>query len=565
MHIWFFISLIFCNLAMSHQTTRTAAFKEVRWANTNIPIKISNGSSTLVTANSIIDQSLAEWNQASGFQLQKTNFTTNNQIKFLNNFSIYGSAVVGLTEVSYNNAGTISSATIFLNEDNYRFVSTPGISINNNVYLKDVLTHELGHFVGLSHSEVLDSTMFYQTYAGQSELAADDVAGIRSKYDSGYGVISGKVAGGNHIGVLGVNVQAISRRTGEAISGFTNQDGQFEIKGLDLNDTYYLHTSRLKNLSSLPSYLANVQTDFCPSAYVPSFFSRCGDENNGIAQGITLSSSVRSINVGEVSIRCALMVQDNYIGEKFQTTFRPIEIFNFSHEQKHEKTYRGYFTIAELDTLNFSAPDKFTIDLSGLTNPSGKNLKIRLISQPFGNPVDYEMSLVHDNFVVAGSPLIRTLNPNGTLKLDILANTLLDPVPANNKFELDVSARKLTPYATQLSIPDAMVFATSEVASYLLVISIESGSAPILDTGVALSDNYSCMDAPFTYAVENSTAQSDETSSAAKSAATAAACGTIGNSGEGPGPGSFTATLSLGFLLSLLGHILSKRRKNFLS
>lgn len=186
---------------------------------------------------------------------------------------MYGSAVVGLTELSYSNTGTINSARVLLNEQDYIFVDTPGISFGNDIYLKDVVSHEVGHFIGLGHSEVLNSTMFYQTYPGQAELSADDIAGARAKYNTGLGKISGNIMGGSHIGILGVHIQAVSRKTGQAISSTSDQNGYFEIAGLDVADTYYLYTSKLKYLEALPSYFANVQTDFCPSSYVPSFFS----------------------------------------------------------------------------------------------------------------------------------------------------------------------------------------------------------------------------------------------------------------------------------------------------
>ena len=557
------LCLIISLPVMSHQTSRTATFKELKWNYTNIPIRITNTSSTLSSANSLIDQSLAEWNSASGLQFQRGP-GGNNQITFSNDFSRYGSAVVGLTELSYSNTGNITSGRVLLNEQNYIFVGSPGVAYGNYIYLKDVVTHELGHFIGLGHSEVLNSSMFYQTYPGQGELSPDDIAGARSKYSSGFGKISGHMKGGSHVGIMGVHVQAISRRTGEAVSGTSNESGYFEITGLDIGDTYYLYSSKLKYLDALPSYYANVQTDFCPTSYVPSFFSQCGREDDGIAQGITLTSYQKTIDVGEVSINCTLRAQEGYLQQKIRSPFSNIEIFNYALEQRNEKTYTGYFNINELNELDFSAPDKFSIDLSSLPAPSLKSLRIRVISQVLGNPVDYQMVIKKNGTEISGSPFLRTLQPEGTLKLDLNSLQPLSADPGLNTFEIELRGRKLSALGTSYSIPDAIHFATLQTSPYLIIMSLESYGEPLLDTGSLLSDNYSCLDAPFAYAVANSTAKSDEKKTGGESAAAGASCGTI-EPPNGPPPGSFLAVMSLGFLLSALSVIFVKRGKNFLS
>lgn len=563
MHLFLWLVLIISLPAMSHQTSRTGSFKELKWNYTNVPIRISNTSSTLATANSIIAQSIAEWNNASGFQFQLGS-TGINQVVFTNDFSRYGSAVVGMTELGYSNTGAINSARILLNEQNYYFVDYPGIAYGNYIYLKDVMTHELGHFIGLGHSEVLNSTMFYLNYPGQAEISADDIAGARNKYSTGYGKISGHIMGGAHIGILGVHVQAISRKTGQAISGTSDENGYFEIGGLDLADTYYLYTSKLKYLEALPSYFANVQTDFCPSSYVPSFFSQCGRESDGIAQGITLTSTQKNIDVGQVSINCTLRAQETYLQQKISSSFSGIEIYNFAVDERNEKAYTGYFNLSDLNDLNFSAADKFTIDLSSLPSPSGKNLKIKLVSQGFGNPVDYNLVIRKNGFEIAGSPFNRTLTSDGILKLDLETAILLDSNGNTNTFEVEISAKKLSSLGLVYGIPDAVHFASVQTAPYLLMMSVETGSSPVLDTGLLLSDNQSCLDAPFTYKVSNSTAKSDETKASSSAAAAGASCGTI-DPPSGPGPGSFMGIMSLGFLLSALSVIFVKRGKYFLS
>ena len=520
-----------------------------------------NDSLSLPTSSTLIDQAIAEWNGVSALNIQRVT-TGTNQIRFLNDFSMYGSAVVGITEVSYGSSGVINTATIFLNEEDYDFTATPGLVPGDTIYLKDVITHELGHFLGLAHSEVLNSSMFYQTFPGQSELAADDIAGMRAKYDAGYGKIYGHVLGGNHIGILGVHVQAISRKKGESIAAITDENGYFEIVGLDLNDTYYLYTSRLKNLDALPSYLANVQDVFCPSAYVASFFSQCGRENDGIAQGISLSSVQTEVNIGKVSINCGLKIQEDYVYEKLQSTFSPIEIFNYALEPRMEKSYVGFFKPSELTTISFTASDKFLIDLSGYTLTANKFLKIRLISQPLGNAVEYLMTVRKSNSSVTNF-YGKTQFAEGTLNLDLVATETLANGLAN-VFEIEVKAKKLTTLASTYSIPDFLNFGSLQNLPYLLIMSIEDVSGPVIDTGLLLSDNASCLDAPYTFAVEKSTAATDEVDRSQALASSAASCGTI-DPPSGPGSGPFLGLLSLGFILSVLPSRLMKRNKKILS
>ena len=566
MQLLVLLTLLYSLSALSYQSSVTDNQNQIKWNYTNVPVRIINTASSLPTSTAVIDQAIAEWNAATTFQIQRSS-SGKNQIIFLEDFSKYGSAVLGVTEVSYASSGVINSATIYLNEQNYNFKATPGMSHGSAVYLKDVITHEVGHFLGLAHSEVLNSSMFYQNYPGQSQLGADDKSGIRSKYDTGYGKIYGYVKGGSHVGILGVHVQAISRSKGEAVASITDENGYFEISGLDLEDTYYLYTSNLKNLDSLPSYLSNIQTEFCPSAFVSSFFSQCGRENDGTAIGISLNSSQNEVDVGTVSINCSLRIKEEYVYEKLQSSFNVLEIFNYSSTPQMEKTHVGFFNPNELSESIFKGSDKLSIDLSGFPITGNKYLKLRLISQPLGNAVEYSMTVTKNNSTVSG-PYLKSWDPQGTYHLDLEALEILSANSADNKFEIEIKAKKLTNANALYSIPDFAKFGSTKDLPYLLVMSIETLSGPVIDTGANLSDNSSCLDAPFTYAVAKSKATSNENSSSSTQAAGAVAtCATIDppSSGPGQGPGQFLGLLMGGFLLSALPSRLAKRNKKILS
>lgn len=562
-----FLTLIFSLMAFAHQASLDLAGNELYWANKNIPLVIRTNTSDLTSAqiSTTILSSINQWNSVTSAKLNSVGDATN-EIKFLTNFP-YGSGVLGLTELTFNSSGAIQGASVLLNDD-YLFKSAPGLYPSGQVYLGDVVTHELGHFLGLSHSEVLNSSMFYSSFSGQASISLDDKTGIRQKYDLGYGVISGYVKGGKSIGVLGAHVQAISRKTGDVSAAITDEKGYFRLGGLDLEDTYYLYTAPLKNVSSLPGYFANAQDEFCPSAYVGSFYSQCGRENDGIPQGINLTSNDSEIDVGTISISCNLKTSSDYDYEKIQTTFTPITIYDYGVDLKSEKAFVGWSR--KTTSTGWSAPDLLNVDLSAFTDlASTKYLKISLLSYPFGSQVEYEMIVKKNGATVvtktmALSPTTQTYNPDFEVYLALGTN------PADNIFEISIKSRKLSASTSAQTFPSFDQFSSNSYLPYLVINSLfemtPQGLAPILDSGVNLSDNASCLDGPYTYAVSKAIGTDKQNTSASNSQGpVAAGCGTIEPPSSGDGPGSSMPIFMMGFLITLIASNIVKSRKKFLS
>ena len=84
--------------------------------------------------------------------------------------------------------GKITAATIVLNS-RYRWCRKPiGIvlrfSRRSEADLDAVLTHEIGHALGMEHSDIENTTMWPLIYPSTATLAQDDVNGICSLYHS---------------------------------------------------------------------------------------------------------------------------------------------------------------------------------------------------------------------------------------------------------------------------------------------------------------------------------------------------------------------------------------------
>jgi hypothetical protein len=374
--------------------------------------------------------------------------------------------------------------------------------------------------------------------------------------------------GGNSFGVLGVLIQAISRKTGEATGAISDENGVFRIAGLELNDTYYLYTSPTKNPNSLPGYFANIQNKFCPGSYVGSFYSACGTEHDGKPAGITLTDNIPSVDVGTITISCSLRADQNYNFQKVQSSFNPITIYDYGRDGDVEKSFVGWFR----KTANsvWSAPDLLKIDLSDYeVSGSPKYLQISLVSYPFGSQLEYEMTVKQNGALVSEasrsmsySLTTDTYNPDFSVFLPLGVTSM------SRIFEVSVRSRRLSSTTAAQTFPSFLQFSNDQHMPYLLVTSLYENTSlvlmPLLNNKPILSDNESCLDGPFTFAVEKtSTPVSPSSSDGDQQLAAAAGCGTI----EPPhgGPGSSLPLFALGFSFIVIASSFLKTRKNFLS
>jgi hypothetical protein len=90
-----------------------------------------------------------------------------------------GAETLALTTVFFNpDTGEIYDANIELNSYDADFVVGSDDADSQHDDLNAVLTHEIGHFLGLSHSSATNATMYQSYQLGMTTLEDDDVAAI---------------------------------------------------------------------------------------------------------------------------------------------------------------------------------------------------------------------------------------------------------------------------------------------------------------------------------------------------------------------------------------------------
>jgi hypothetical protein len=200
--------------------------------------------------------------------------------------------------------GQILDADIYFNPSDSRtaFATPQALTATPTAYdLESVLTHELGHFLGFSHSAVWSAIMFPfapppGTYSGMrpttqqpdAPLGDDDRTGLRVLYadpaDAVHrGSISGKIFPANPLalpssppgvtGVFGAQVAAVDMTSGAVVGatiggwsctalGPAQFDGTYEVDGLAVGHSYTVYAEALNGAVD-PSQFANAIVSLC--------------------------------------------------------------------------------------------------------------------------------------------------------------------------------------------------------------------------------------------------------------------------------------------------------------
>ncbi len=548
---------------------RTTSDSPVHWPNSVSLLDVYvNGANSQGMASgtiqSIANDSIAQWNSKSRISIRKNATSSSgqdglNEIYFSNDPNAFnGTGVVGVTQVSFRNgSGEILEADILIN-DLFTFTT----NINETNYLGNVLTHEMGHFLGLGHGQVAGSTMLYALSRGQNQIADDDAAGVYAIYptgDSSKGSLSGKVVGGNAlIGVFGAHVQAISLSTGR-VAGATisDTDGSFVINGLKRNDQYYIYTSPTVQVG-LPSKYNSARYDFCDSSkkYRGSFFQSCGSSYEGHPQAVKLNAA--SVAVGRISIRCGLDVPPDYLQSK-NTTPATFDIQS-NVISGVGNSFTGYFSLQELSLsqVDYFRMDYSNIDWTALAPTGNLYVELKVINQALYSPFKAAIGVKRDSGSYSLTPHY-VQEADGWINLETVTRIPINrAVSSDNNFEISVTPKQIEiasatlPYVKTDYFPSSGYFEDS-LTFYLVSASIvkdngDSTFSLVSSKNDQLSDNTQCPDAINTYALSNYTVKGASTSKARKSE-DGIACGTVDMSGgPGNGPGGFF----IGLIFSLI-------------
>ncbi len=527
-----------------------------------ISFSLDTSGSTSASSSQIQSYALdaaTQWNSTNApnliIELGSGNELSRNDIVFSNS-SLYfsGSSTLAVTRTtSRESDGQILEADIFIK---------PVGSFNSNSakeeYFESLMAHEIGHAIGLGHSQIHYSTMFYSLTRGQRTLHSDDLSGANALYgvSIGTGTISGIVAGGSSkIGIFGAHVQAVSSLTGRVVAGaFTEQNGSFSIKNLPLNDVYFLYVEPAKLLSALSDFYKDARSNFClgESFFRGSFFQICDNSRRGHPQGILLNGNR---DVGIITIRCGLDVPVNYLSKRDN-----LGVFELSFDgQNAGEAMVGFFS--ESDIVG-GKTDKIRIDLSNLNVPTNNFFfEAKLIAQDFYSQVKWDMRI---DTPTGFTTYTSSVDSDGNPDLDLVARVALDPLTSgNNVFDLTITPTNFWTFLSTQSFSSEDYFPSKAhfgdgLGFYLLVLNVSQFTASTYQLHShyryePLQDNAECMDAPRTFLVKSSSFIASEFSKIKKKQKEEnLACGSIALDGGGSGPTGMFLSLSLGFLMTFL-------------
>ena len=265
----------------------TLGGKTLKWSSSTISYNIHTAGSDDISDNShipAIEHAFQSWSDVSGSNINLVRGAdtasgstggSGHTITFdetnSSGFFPSGSGIVAITPITYMLAdGRITDADILFNGNQFTFSTdqTPG-----TFDVQDVLTHEVGHFIGLDHSPVVSGTMW--PYVSQTQwlhrsLSQDDEAGaIAVATGSGQTKVTGTIRKpGSTSGLAGAIVSA-SLTDGRFIaSTTTNSNGNFTLRGMPAGD-YYIHIDPLEGGMSSANLTSNssISTAFAPTFY----------------------------------------------------------------------------------------------------------------------------------------------------------------------------------------------------------------------------------------------------------------------------------------------------------
>jgi len=265
----------------------------------NAPVVYPNGGTNIVlnydrgdlgsrdnaTADALVNQSIALWNSVNTSTLNMTQGSDIPVDVIASNYSTYANDFSdGINPVIYDDDGSIIDSVLGAGMKNSVlgfagsafFTSGPdagkfaeGRAVINGFFsmsdntLVVVMAHEMGHFIGMDHSQ-LDNTqglassnyvlMYPQAFRTLTSLHDDDIQAVTGLYpatnkDTNFGTITGDFQNADTSAKLGVNVWVQETNSGKVYSCVSdyllNGDGAFSI--LVPPGTYTMHAEPIQS------------------------------------------------------------------------------------------------------------------------------------------------------------------------------------------------------------------------------------------------------------------------------------------------------------------------------
>ena len=399
------------------------------------------------------------------------------------------SGVLGLTQVWYRpNEAKILEVDIELNDIDYPFTTNPTDTsgygsgsfvysgVNRQVYIENVITHELGHAMGLSHSAQLQSTMLFVESPEQAHLGCDEWNAGSSIYGgvstTPMGALGGKVLSPTGSPIFGAYVQAISRQRGTVMaSAITNKNGDYVIRSLEEGTYYVMVEPHYASPQVLPAYYSSIQSRVCFGSYFSRTFLLNGSSD---LYPVTVRSGNDISPVPQIVVRCNSF-SDNYTPQKIVFDGQSGQSgFGFlSLGSGLDKTYQlaSVSGNLEIHAMSFSlySPVVSQVSLEDQNgNPVPVNLSKPIYSGDSGY-ANYDLKISAQNLQlgnytlrVSVSYLNPTLYPAGSIALDrspflVLLGTVNEGVTSLSKhFPYNARCRSdevFSSYSSPLGLP----------------------------------------------------------------------------------------------------------------
>lgn len=562
--------------------------EKIRWSNSSsridLYINASQQYSPYITQQDTENatlESLQKWNAISPMTINpivggSKNFLSRSaSLSFSQNSAYFGSGVLAVTALNYDSdSGTIIDAEILVNDTPFKstiFTPVKNFSSGPYAYIGDVIAHEVGHLLGLNHSETQGSAMVFSIFKDQHKLHSDDHMGVLSLYDRAQGSkIKGRVVTSADSPLFGVNVELIDVSTNNVVAGvFTDDQGHFEFKGVSAQKSYVLHLSPMKASEYLTQEFVTVRTQVCAGeSFVPSFFSKCGGRSRGRAQVFTVSEN-HTLNLGDIGIKCVNNLAPSYMRLKLSGASSFAQgvahtAYDYAQEFKQHTSFIGQFSLSDVesqapptDILEF---DLRSLDLSGYQNPHVRfSLSTVKLGSAYGLGV--EVSRNENDSVSVHSYSTDPVSGKLILDYDVLKE--MSMIEDENLFKLKITPIGLNSTEKTEIFAAPSIMTSKELLYFVMMEIVELDDDLNIVRDIAINDapyenNSSCLEGEQTQvATTFSPLSAGSDGGNSLESAEVMSCATVGErEGAGSGPMSYFAGL---FATLMLLRFLGKR------